>query len=246
LALATGPRPYIRSVPERTCFPTAFTLLQTIPFHQLFVLGMTDSTSQKSGPTKASFLSRLNRTVLSGSSSSPTAKPRPPGIKIPPYPVSQFKHPLEFGTPSETVCTSCSAVNTHTFDNPYPQIPYVWHNSPGNHGRYPDIWCMSCKSKNSIPYPTGGPVQRQTQTARKTEQGNKESIVTFNDEEEVEPEEQPPPSYANTPHNSTDAWAENRTSFACANTGPDGLLDTEGLGSTCSLFTFANQEGKGN
>jgi hypothetical protein len=207
---------------------------------------MENIATEKTDESNASFISRLKNTIFARSPSSSIAEPRPRGLKIPSYPVSQYEHPLRFGPPNgyDTVCTSCHAVNSRTFDNPYPQIPYVWHNVPGNHGRYPDIWCMSCNSKNSIPYYTGGPLQRQTQTARDAEIGNKESNPASN--EEVEPGEQPPPAYANIPHNSTDDWAENRTSRSCANTGLDGLLNTKGLGSTSSLFSFANQKGKGN
>jgi hypothetical protein len=202
---------------------------------------MDDTSTHKTPGSNVSLFSRLKDTIFPESPGPSTAKPRPSGLRIPPYPAPQLSHPLASDPPSgyETVCTSCHAVNSRTFDNPYPQIPYVWHNNPGNHGRYPDIWCNSCRSKNSI-------LQSQTQTAGRTEHGNEESIPTSNKEEDVEPEEQPPPAYVNIPHNSTDDWAENRKSPSSANTGPDGLLNTEGLGSTSSLFPFANQKGKGN
>jgi hypothetical protein len=214
---------------------------------QVFLLIMEEMATKKTDESNASFISRLKNTIFARSPSSSIAEPRPRGLKIPSYPVSQYEHPLKFGPPNgyETVCTSCHAINSCTFDNPYPQVPYVWHNVPGNHGRYPDIWCMSCKSKNSIPYYTGGPLQRQTQTARRIEQGNKESIAPSNEGEDVEPEEQPPPSYVKIPPNWTDAWAANRVPFEYSESKPDLPLITDS-GITSSLFSFAKQNGKGD
>jgi hypothetical protein len=179
---------------------------------------MTDTTSQKSGPTKASVLSRL-KTLSPGSVSSPTAKPRLIGIPIPPHPKTNYgdilKSKIEFDRSINQ--TKNSAVPK----SPYPQSSYDLHNDAGNHTRKSDI---------------------QMQTAVQSRDGMSEPIPTSDNE--FEPKEHLRPECENVLPNWTDAWAADRVPFSRSNTGPDGRLRTGGLGTTSSLFSFADQEDK--
>jgi hypothetical protein len=180
---------------------------------------MTDTTSQKSGPTKASVLARHRNPTSSGFVTSPTAKPRLIGIPIPSYPKTNYGDILKSGI--EIDRRNNETKNSVVPERLYPQSSYDLHNDAPNHTRNSDI---------------------QMQTAVQSRDGMNEPIQTSDNE--FEGKEHLRPECENVLSNRTDGWAADRVPFSRSNKGPDGRLKTVGLGTTSSLFSFADQEDK--
>jgi hypothetical protein len=179
------------------------------------VLAMKDSTTHNFGPTNA--LSGLRKSSSPGSVSSPATEPRLTKMKIPPYYLNR-----DFHIPKSSIAGSLKTENSVVAEHHYPQSSYALYHNAGYQTRHSN---------------------GQMQSAGQSRDDKKEPHSTLSNE--FEGKEHLRPECQNVPHNSRDDWAANRAVPPRANTGPeDERLKTKGLGTTSSLFLFADQEDK--